>query len=96
VKIAPRYDYLEQERRSTVGYRGPAHFTALFLNTRACSCEQSMSAPSRTANDPMFRDSAKESLSSICSRRRRYDDYEICADRFAHRFREKFSANDPM
>jgi hypothetical protein len=35
VKIAPRYDYLEQERRSTVGYRGPrALYGTLFKYAR--------------------------------------------------------------
>src|SRR5437870_2326675 len=41
VKIAPRYDYLEQERRSTVGYRGPrALYGSLFKYAREAAHDQ--------------------------------------------------------
>ena len=50
LKIAPRYDYLEQERPITVGYRGPRAFTERCSNTRGCSHARSMNAPSQTAN----------------------------------------------
>jgi hypothetical protein len=36
VKIAPRYDYLEQERRSTVGYRGPRALYGSLFKMRDC------------------------------------------------------------
>jgi len=62
-KIAPRYDYLEQERPSPVGYRGPrALYGNLFkyarLLTRAID-ERTKPNNERIAE---FRDSAKESL----------------------------------
>src|SRR5437879_3925881 len=63
VKIAPRYDYLEQERPITVGYRGPRAFYATLctearLRTRATD-DRAKPNGERIAE---FRDSAKESL----------------------------------
>jgi nicotinamide mononucleotide adenylyltransferase len=98
-KIAPRYDYLEQERPITVGYRGPrAFFGTLFkyarLLTRAID-ERAKPNGERIAD---FRDSAKESLElTLFSTEPVYDDYEVLrlTDSLTD-FAEKFGANDPM
>jgi nicotinamide mononucleotide adenylyltransferase len=98
-KIAPRYDYLEQERPITVGYRGPrAFFGTLFkyarLLTRAID-ERAKPNGERIAD---FRDSAKESLElTLFSTEPVYDDYEVLrlTDSLTD-FAEKFGANDPV
>src|SRR5438874_8365241 len=98
-KIAARYDYLEQERPITVGYRGPrAFFGTLFkyarLLTRAVD-EQAKPNGERMAT---FRDSAKDSLElTLFSTEPVYDDYEILrlTDSLTD-FAEKFGANDPI
>ncbi len=98
-KIAARYDYLEQERGITVGYRGPrALFGTLFkyarLLTRAVD-ERAKPNGERIAD---FRDSAKESLElTLFSTEPVYDDYEILrlTDSLTD-FAEKFGANDPL
>ena len=98
-KIAPRHDYLEQERPITVGYRGPrAFFGTLFkyarLLTRAID-ERAKPNGERIAD---FRDSAKESLElTLFSTEPVYDDYEVLrlTDSLTD-FAEKFGANDPM
>lgn len=98
-KIAPRYDYLEQERPISVGYRGPrAFYGTLFkyarLLMRAVD-ERAKPNGERIAN---FRDSAKESLElSLFSTEPIYDDYEILrlTDSLTD-FAEKFGAADPM
>ena len=98
-KAAARFDYLEQERTITVGYRGPrAMFGTLFkyarLLTRAVD-ERAKPNGERIAD---FRDSAKESLElTLFSTEPVYDDYEILrlADSLTD-FAEKFGANDPL
>src|ERR1700693_287911 len=98
-KAAARFDYLEQERTITVGYRGPrALFGTLFkyarLLTRAVD-ERAKPNGERIAD---FRDSAKESLElTLFSTEPVYDDYEILrlADSLTD-FAEKFGANDPL
>src|SRR5438105_10736699 len=97
--IAARYDYLEQERPVTVGYRAPrAFYGTLFkyarLLTRAID-ERSKPYGERI---PEFRDSAKESLElELFSTEPVYDDYEILrlTDSITD-FAEKFGANDPL
>jgi hypothetical protein len=99
VKIAPRYDYLEQERRSTVGYRGPrALYGSLFKYARLLTRAIDERAKPNGERIPMFRDSAKESLElDLFSTSPVYDDYEILrlTDSLTD-FAEKFGANDPM
>jgi hypothetical protein len=99
VKLAPPYDYLEQERPITVGYRGPrAFYGTLFkyarLLTRALE-EREKPNGERIAE---FRDSAKESLElSLFSSEPVYDDYEVLrlTDSLTD-FAEKFGGNDPL
>jgi len=99
VGIAPRYDYLEQERPLTVGYRGPrAFYGTLFkyarLLTRAID-ERGKPNGERIA---AFRDSAKESLElELFSTEPVYDDYEILrlTDSLID-FAEKFGGNDSL
>jgi len=99
VKIAPRYDYLEQERRSTVGYRGPrALYGSLFQYARLLTRAIDERAKPNGERIPMFRDSAKESLElDLFSTSPVYDDYEILrlTDSLTD-FAEKFGANDPI
>ena len=99
VKIAPRYDYLEQERRSTVGYRGPrALYGSLFEYARLLTRAIDERAKPNGERIPMFRDSGKESLElDLFSTSPVYDDYEILrlTDSLTD-FAEKFGANDPM
>jgi hypothetical protein len=98
-KIAPRHNYLEQERPITVGYRGPrALYGTLFkyarLLTRAVD-ERAKPNGERIAD---FRDSAKESLElELFSTEPVYDDYEVLrlTDSLTD-FAEKFGGNDPM
>ena len=99
IKIAPRYDYFEQERPITVGYRGPRAlcgnlFKYARLLTRAID-ERAKPNGERIAE---FRDSAKESLKlELFSTEPVYDDYEILrlTDSLTD-FAEKFGAKDPM
>jgi Peptidase S46 len=99
VRIAPRYDYLEQERPVSVGYRGPrAFYGTLFkyarLLTRAID-ERTKPNGERIA---AFRDSAKESLElQLFSNEPVYDDYEILrlTDSLTD-FAEKFGGNDSL
>jgi len=99
VKIAPSYDYLEQERRSTVGYRGPrALYGSLFKYARLLTRAIDERAKPNGERIPMFRDSAKESLElDLFSTSPVYDDYEALrlTDSLTD-FAEKFGANDPM
>ena len=99
VKIAPRYDYLEQERRSTVGYRGPrALYGSLFQYARLLTRAIDERAKPNGERIPMFRDTAKESLElDLFSTSPVYDDYEILrlTDSLTD-FAEKFGANDPI
>ncbi len=99
VKIAPRYDYLEQERRSTVGYRGPrALYGSLFKYARLLTRAIDERAKQNGERIPAFRDSAKESLElELFSTEPVYDDYEILrlTDSLTD-FASKFGATDPL
>jgi nicotinamide mononucleotide adenylyltransferase len=98
-KIAPRYDYLEQERPNPVGYRGPRAlcgnlFKYARLITRAID-ERAKPINERIA---VFRDSAKESLElELFSAEPVYDDYEIlCLTDSLTDFAERFGAENPL
>ena len=99
VKIAPRYDYLEQERPITVGYRGPrALYSSLFKYARLLTRALDERAKPNGERIAEFRDSAKESLElSLFSTEPVYDDYEILrlTDSLTD-FAEKFGGNDPL
>src|SRR5437667_4477143 len=99
VKIAPRYNYLEQERRSTVGYRGPrALYASLFKYARLLTRAIDERAKPNGERIPAFRDSAKESLElELFSTEPVYDDYEILrlTDSLTD-FASKFGATDPL
>ncbi len=95
-KIAPRYDYLEQERPITVGYRGPrALYGTLFKYARLLTRALDERAKPNGQRIAEFRDSAKESLElSLFSSEPVYDDYEILrlTDSLTD-FAEKFGGN---
>jgi Peptidase S46 len=99
VKIAPRYDYLEQERPITVGYRGPrALYGTLFKYARLLTRALDERAKPNGERIAEFRDSAKESLElSLFSTEPIYDDYEILrlTDSLTD-FAEKFGGDDPL
>jgi len=99
IKIAPRYDYLEQERPITVGYRGPrALYCTLFKYARLLTRALDERAKPNGERIAEFRDSAKESLElSLFSTEPVYDDYEILrlTDSLTD-FAEKFGGNDPL
>jgi len=98
-RIAPRYDYLEQERPITVGYRGPrAFFGTLFKYARLLTRTIDERTKPNGERIAEFRDSAKESLElAVFSTEPVYDDYEILrlTDSLTD-FAEKFGANDPI
>src|SRR5438128_11779968 len=99
VKIAPRYDCLEEERPITVGYRGPrAFYGTLFKYARLLTRAIDERAKPNGERISTFRDSAKESLElELFSSEPVYDDYEILrlTDSLTD-FAEKFGANDPL
>src|SRR5881392_2721107 len=99
VKIALRYDYLEQERPGTVGYRGPrAFYGTLFKYARLLTGAIDERAKSNGERIAAFRDSAKESLElELFSSEPVYDDYEILrlTDSLID-FAERFGGNDPL
>src|SRR6201982_711416 len=78
-KIAPRYDYLEEERPNPVGYRGPrALYGNLFKYARLLTRAIDERAKPNGERIPEFRDSARESLElELFSTEPVYDDYEI-------------------
>src|SRR5438128_6049396 len=98
-KIAPRYDYLEQERPITVGYRGPrAFYGTLFKYARLLTRAIDERAKPNGDRISTFRDSAKESLElELFSSEPVYNDYEILrlTDSLTD-FAEKFGANNPL
>src|SRR2546423_877450 len=98
-KIAPRYDYLEQERPNPVGYRGPRALDGnLFKYARLLTRAIDERAKPNNERIAVFRDSAKESLElQLFSTEPVYDDYEILrlTDSLTD-FADKFGANDPM
>jgi hypothetical protein len=99
VKLAPRYDYLEQERPITVGYRGPrAFYGTLFKYARLLTRAIDERGKPNGVRIPEFRDSAKESLElELFSIEPVYDDYEILrlTDSITD-FAERFGAEDPL
>ena len=99
VKIAPRYDYLEQERPVSVGYRGPrAFYGTLFKYARLLTRAIEERAKPNGERIAAFRDSAKESLElELFSSEPVYDDYEILrlTDSLTD-FAEKFGGNDSL
>jgi len=99
VKIAPRYDYLEQERPIAVGYRGPrALYGTLFKYARLLTRAIDERAKPNGERIAAFRDSAKESQElNLFSTEPVYDDYEILrlTDSLTD-FAEKFGGNDPL
>jgi hypothetical protein len=98
-KIAPRYDYLEQERPSSVGYRGPrALYGNLFKYARLLTRAIDERAKPNNERIAAFRDSAKESLElELFSTEPVYDDYEILrlTDSLTD-FAERFGAENPL
>ena len=99
VRIAPRYDYLEQERPVSVGYRGPrAFYGTLFKYARLLTRAIDERVKPNGERIAAFRDSAKESLElQLFSSEPVYDDYEIVrlTDSLTD-FAEKFGGNDPL
>src|SRR5438477_10734665 len=99
VKIAPRYDYLEEERPITVGYRSPrAFYSTLFKYARFLTRAIDERAKPNSERITAFRDSAKESLElGLFSSEPVYDDYEILrlTDSLTD-FAEKFGGNDSL
>ncbi|PYK23229.1 MAG: serine protease [Verrucomicrobia bacterium] len=78
-KNAPLYNYLEQERPITVGYRGPRALSGnLFKYARLLARAIDERAKPNGQRIPQFRDSARESLElELFSSEPIYDDYEI-------------------
>src|SRR5437867_12147225 len=78
-KNAPVYNYLEQERPSVVGYRGPRALSGdLFKYARLLTRAIDERSKPNGERLPPFRDSARESLElELFSTEPIYDDYEI-------------------
>src|SRR5437762_12604402 len=98
-KNAPLYNYLEQERPSTVGYRGPRAFSGnLFKYARLLVRTIDERAKPNGERIPAFRDSAHESLElELFSTEPIYDDYEILRlnDSLTD-FASQFGADNPL
>jgi Peptidase S46 len=98
-KTAPLYNYLEQERPISVGYRGPRAFSSnLFKYARLLTRAIDERAKPNGERIPVFRDSARESLElELFSTEPIYDDYEILrlTDSLTD-FASQFGANDPL
>jgi hypothetical protein len=98
-KNAPLYNYLEQERPITVGYRGPRALSGdLFKYARLLTRAIDERAKPNGQRIPQFRDSARESLElELFSSEPIYDDYEILrlTDSLTD-FASRFGENDPM
>src|SRR4030095_16318370 len=98
-KNAPLYNYLEQERPSTIGYRGPRAFAGnLFKYARLLVRAIDERAKPNGERIPAFRDSARESLElELFSTEPIYDDYEILrlTDSLTD-FATQFSADNPL
>src|SRR5437762_3826332 len=99
VKIALRYDYLEQERPGTVGYRDRrAFYGTLFKYARLLTRADDERAKPNGERIMGSRDSAKESLElELFSSEPVYDVYEILrlTDSLID-FAERFGGNDPL
>jgi hypothetical protein len=78
-KNASLYNYLEQERPVTIGYRGPRAFSGnLFKYARLLLRAADERVKPNGERIPIFRDSARESLElDLYSTEPVYDDYEI-------------------
>jgi len=98
-KNAPLYNYLEQERPITIGYRGPRALSGnLFKYARLLIRAVDERAKPNGERIPEFRDSARESLElELFSTEPIYDDYEILrlTDSLTD-FASQFAANDPL
>ena len=98
-KNAPVYNYLEQERPVTVGYRGPRAFAGnLFKYARLLLRAADERAKPNGERIPTFRDSARESLElELFSDEPIYDDYEILrlTDSLTD-FASAFGADNPL
>jgi len=98
-KNAPVYNYLEQERPVTVGYRGPRAFAGnLFKYARLLLRAVDERAKPNGERIPTFRDSARESLElELFSTEPIYDDYEIVrlTDSLTD-FASAFGADNPL
>jgi hypothetical protein len=98
-KISARYDYLEEERPSPVGYRGPrALYGNLFKYARLLTRAVDERAKPNNKRIAAFRDSAKDSLElELFSTEPVYDDYEILrlTDSLTD-FAERFGAENPL
>jgi Peptidase S46 len=97
-KIAPKYDYLEQERRSAINlYSGPRAFHGdLFKYARLITRAVNERAKPNDQRLPEFGDSNRESLElDVFSSAPVHDDYEIVrlTDSLTD-FAEKFGAED--
>ena len=99
VKNAPRYNYLEQERPSIVGYRPPRALSGdLFKYARLLMRATDERAKPNGERIPEFRDSARESLElELFSTEPIYDDYERLrlTDSLTD-FASRFGENDPV
>src|SRR5207253_11025615 len=98
-KNAPLYNYLEQERPITIGYRGPRAFSGnLFKYARLLVRAVDERAKPNGERIPQFRDSARDSLElELFSGEPLYDDYEILrlTDSLTD-FASQFGADDPL
>ncbi|PYL09830.1 MAG: serine protease, partial [Verrucomicrobia bacterium] len=98
-KNAPLYNYLEQERPISIGYRGPRAFSGnLFKYARLLLRAADERAKPNGERIPQFRDSARDSLElELFSTEPIYDDYEILrlTDSLTD-FVSQFGANDPL
>src|SRR5437016_7409125 len=98
-KNAPVYNYLEQERPVTVGYRGPRAFSGdLFKYARLVLRAVDERAKPNGERIPTFRDSARESLElELFSTEPIHDDYEILrlTDSLTD-FASAFGADSPL
>ncbi|PYJ47723.1 MAG: serine protease [Verrucomicrobia bacterium] len=98
-KNAPLYNYLEQERPITIGYRGPRALSGnLFKYARLLMRAVDERAKPNGERIPQFRDSARESLElDLFSTEPIYDDYEILrlTDSLTD-FASQFGADNPL
>ncbi|PYJ24525.1 MAG: serine protease, partial [Verrucomicrobia bacterium] len=98
-KNAPLYNYLEQERPITIGYRGPRALSGnLFKYARLLMRAVGERAKPNGERIPQFRDSARESLElDLFSTEPIYDDYEILrlTDSLTD-FASQFGADNPL
>jgi hypothetical protein len=98
-KTAPVYNYLEQERPVTIGYRGPRALSGnLFKYARLLLRAVDERAKPNGERLPQFRDSARESLElELFSTEPIYDDYEILrlTDSLTD-FASQFGADNPL